>query len=120
MLSTSAPLSPQLFRAVAAPRRQAILRLVWDRELSAGEIHTALGDVSFGAISQHLSVLESAGALSRRPDGRRRLYRAQPAALGPLAEWLERSWSEALWELKIQAEMEEARRGPRPRRRKRR
>jgi DNA-binding transcriptional ArsR family regulator len=107
-------------QAVSAPRRQAILRLVWDRERSAGEIHAALADVTFGAVSQHLKVLESAGAVSARRDGRRRLYQARPEALGPLASWLESMWGDALWKLKIQAEMEEARRGPRTHRRRRR
>ena len=38
---------------IAAPRRREILRLIWDRELSAGDIAAAL-PVTFGAVSQHL------------------------------------------------------------------
>jgi DNA-binding transcriptional ArsR family regulator len=105
---------------LAAPRRQAILRLVWDREQSAGEIRGQLPDVTFGAVSQHLRRLESAGAVSVRREGRQRFYRARREALGTLAKWLERQWDDALWRLKIQAEMEAARRGPRPRSRRRR
>jgi DNA-binding transcriptional ArsR family regulator len=101
-------------RAVVAPRRQAILRLVWDAERSAGEIHEALGDVTFGAVSQHLRVLEQHGLVERRVDGRQRFYRAVPTGLGPLRAWLEDMWSDALYELKLRAEMEEARRGPAP------
>lgn len=108
-------MSTALLDTVAAPRRQAILRLVWDRERSAGQIRSELPDVTFGAVSQHLRRLEVAGAVSVRRDGRRRFYRARREALGTLADWLESQWDDALWRLKIQAEMEEARRGPRSR-----
>jgi DNA-binding transcriptional ArsR family regulator len=105
-----------LLAALGAPRRRVILRLCWDRERSAGELHGALGDVTFGAVSQHLRVLADAGLVHRRQDGRRRLYRARKDDLGPLRAWLEQMWGSALDELRLRAEMEEARRGPRPRR----
>jgi DNA-binding transcriptional ArsR family regulator len=77
-----------------------------------------MGDVTFGAVSQHLAVLAGAGLVEARTEGRSRLYRARPAALGPLKKWLETTWDDALYRLKIAAEMEQARRGPRARRRK--
>jgi DNA-binding transcriptional ArsR family regulator len=101
--------------AIATPRRREILRLAWREELSAGEIHRALSDVTFGAVSQHLAVLQQAGLLEARREGRRRFYRARPEALGPLRAWLEATWDDALYRLKVQAELEAARRGPRPR-----
>ena len=101
--------------AVAAPRRREILRLVWSEELAAGEIHRALPDVTFGALSQHLKVLRDAGVVSCRADGVRRLYRADAKALGPLKRYLESMWGDALYALKVRAELDEARRGPRPR-----
>jgi DNA-binding transcriptional ArsR family regulator len=108
-----------VLQAVAAPRRREILRLVWNAEKSAGEIHRALGDVTFGAVSQHLRVLGDAGLLERRAEGRLRLYRARKAALGPLRAWLESMWKDGLGRLQLLAEIEEARRGPAPRRRRR-
>jgi len=105
-------------QVIGAPRRQQILRLVWDRELAAGDIHRRLGDLSFAAVSQHLRVLGDAGLVEARRDGRRRLYRAVPDRLGPLRTWLEQMWGEALWQLKIRAEVEQARRGPRTRSRR--
>ena len=54
--------------AVASPRRRAILRLVWERELSAGEI-AAQFDVSWPATSQNLRVLCDAGLLTQRKAG---------------------------------------------------
>jgi DNA-binding transcriptional ArsR family regulator len=109
-----------LLAAIATPRRREILRLVWDQEASAGAIHQALPDVTFGAVSQHLGVLERAGLVGVRRDGRHRFYRARPEALGPLRAWLESMWNDALYRLKVQAELEQARRGPRPARKPRR
>jgi DNA-binding transcriptional ArsR family regulator len=106
-----------VFDALAAPRRREILRLVWDRERSAGEIHRALPDVSFGAVSQHLGVLESAGLIARREEGRFHFYLARRKELGHLGKWLDTMWDEALADLKRHAESEER---ARERRRKRR
>jgi DNA-binding transcriptional ArsR family regulator len=109
-----------LMQTMAAPRRREILRLVWDSERSAGEIHRAMADVTFGAVSQHLGVLLEAGLVNARATGRSRLYRARKVALGPFKKWLEASWEDALYRLKIAAELEGARRGPRPRRKRNR
>lgn len=99
-----------VFEALAAPRRRQILELVWDAERSAGEIHRAIPSVTFGAVSQHLRVLESAGLLSRREEGRFRYYRARRREMGHLGKWLETMWDGALDDLKRQAEDEERRR----------
>ena len=93
--------------ALAAPRRREILALVRRRERSAGEIHRALGEVTFGAVSQHLGVLEGAGLVTVRREGRHRIYRARPEGLGPLRQWLESMWDDALETLKRLAEAEE-------------
>ncbi|HEY5988471.1 MAG TPA: metalloregulator ArsR/SmtB family transcription factor, partial [Streptosporangiaceae bacterium] len=50
----------EALRAIAEPRRRAILRLVAHDELAAGEIAAAF-DVTRTAISQHLTVLKNAG-----------------------------------------------------------
>lgn len=104
--------------AIASPRRQAILRLVWTRELGAGEIHAAMPDVSFGAVSLQLRTLSEAGLLDCRREHRRRFYKARHGPLGPVAATLERMWDDALWRLKLQAELDQSRRGPRPGRRR--
>jgi DNA-binding transcriptional ArsR family regulator len=110
----------RVLSALATPRRREILRLVWHEERTAGEIHRSLGDVTFGAVSQHLRVLAESGLVKGRRDGRRRLYRARKDDLGPFRAWLESTWDSALYRLKLRAELEEARRGPRPRDRRRR
>jgi DNA-binding transcriptional ArsR family regulator len=104
--------------AIASPRRREILRLVWKQELPAGQIHAAMPDVSFGAVSLQLRALRDAGLLECRQEHKHRFYRARREALGPVAATLERMWDDALWRLKLQAELEASRRGPRPRRRR--
>jgi DNA-binding transcriptional ArsR family regulator len=106
-----------LITAVASPRRREILRLVWDEERTAGDIHRAVGDVTFGAVSQQLGKLVAASLLSVRTAGRQRYYAARREELGPVASTLEAMWDDALYRLKLAAELEEARRGPLPRRR---
>jgi len=108
----------QLLAAVASPRRREILRLVWEQELMAGAIHQAMPDVTFGAVSLHLRSLAEAGLVDVRVDGRQRLYRARRQALGPVGQMLEQMGGHVLWRLKVLAEFEQTRRGPRPRTRR--
>ena len=93
-------------KAIAAPHRRTILRLVADEELSAGEIaaHFAL---TRPAVSQHLSVLKEAGLVNERRNGTRRLYRARPEGLVELRAFLDEFWGERLGALKREAEREE-------------
>ncbi|GAB3613074.1 ArsR/SmtB family transcription factor [Humibacter ginsengisoli] len=84
-----------VLRAVAEPRRRAILRLVASQELSAGEIASTF-DVSRPAVSQHLTVLKEAGLLAERRDGTRRLYRTRVAGLSGLRRFLDDVWGNAL------------------------
>lgn len=112
--------APDVIHALSAPRRRELLRLLRAGERSAGDLHRALPDVTFGAVSQHLRVLAAAGLVAVRADGRSRLYRTVPAALAPHRRWLSEMWDDALYTLKLAAELEEGRRGPRARARRRR
>ena len=103
-----------VLEAIASPRRREILRLVWREEQTAGDIHRAMPDVTFGAVSLQLRALLEAGLVEARKAQRNRYYRARREALGPVAEILERMWDDALWKLKLAAELEETRRGPQP------
>jgi DNA-binding transcriptional ArsR family regulator len=93
-------------KAIAEPRRRAILQLVRDDERSAGEI-AAQFDVSRPAVSQHLTVLKEAGLVSERRNGTRRLYRARPEGLMTLRAFLDELWGNRLEALKREAEREE-------------
>lgn len=94
-------------RALAAPVRREILRIVWHEEQTAGKIAGRF-EMTFGAVSQHLKVLRDAELVEVRREGRRRWYRAKRDALGPLAQALEMEWSGHLTRLKTLAEEEVA------------
>jgi DNA-binding transcriptional ArsR family regulator len=111
------PANPTLLSAVASPRRREILRLVWRKEMAAGDIHRAMPDVTFGAVSLQLRALSRAGLVRARASGKHRLYLAQKDALAPVAKMLEQMWADALWRLKLLVELEHTRRGPRAQRR---
>src|SRR5690349_12835983 len=83
------------FKALAEPRRRAILHLVAADELAAGEIAAAFA-VTRTAVSQHLTVLKDAGLVTERRDGTRRLYRARPEGLAAVREYLDSMWAGAL------------------------
>ena len=76
-------------------------------------------DVTFGAVSLQLKVLLEAGLVECEADRQFRVYRVNREALGPVAPMLEQMWNDALWRLKLAAELEQTRRGPRPARRRR-
>ncbi len=103
-----------VFSMLSSPRRREILRLVWEDERPAGAIAAAMPDVTFGAVSLQLRALAHAGLIEMRPHGQQRLYRARRQAVGALRPALERMWDDALWKLKLAAELEHTRRGPRP------
>jgi DNA-binding transcriptional ArsR family regulator len=85
----------EALRALAEPRRRAILQLVAHCELSAGEIAGCF-DVTRTAVSQHLTVLKHAGLLTERRLATRRLYRARPEGLAGLREFLDQMWASSL------------------------
>ncbi len=85
----------EALKAIAEPRRRAILQLVAHDELPAGEIAAAF-EVSRTAVSQHLTVLKNAGLLSERREGTRRLYRARPEGLDGLRQVLNDMWASSL------------------------
>jgi DNA-binding transcriptional ArsR family regulator len=95
-------------QAISDPRRREILKLIRNRELAAGEI-AARFDVTRPAISQHLTVLKSAGLVRERRDGARRLYRARPEGLADLRAFLDGFWDDRLDRLKAEAEKEQRR-----------
>jgi len=93
-------------KAIAEPRRRAILRLVWSAERSAGDIASHF-EVSRPAISQHLRVLRTAGLVTERREGTRRLYLADRDAFARLRAELEAFWNESLSSLKREVESAE-------------
>jgi len=74
-------------------------RLVFERILAAPRPVAVIAEglpVSRPAVSQHLKVLREAGLITERRAGTRRLYMANPQALGELRAAIEAMWHEAL------------------------
>ena len=87
-----------VFNAVAEAHRREILDALIGGEKSVGTIVDDLS-LSQPQVSKHLRVLSQVGLVSCRADGRRRLYRLEPARLAPFREWVakhERALNERL------------------------
>jgi DNA-binding transcriptional ArsR family regulator len=81
------PASIDVFSAVAGAHRREILD-----ELVGGEktVGTLVGNLSLSQpqVSKSLRILSMAGLVVCRAEGRRRLYRVNPAHFQPLREWM--------------------------------
>ena len=87
-----------VFNAIAEARRRQILDALMGGEKAVGAIVDDLS-MSQPQVSKHLRVLSEVGLVRCRAEGRRRLYRLEPARLRPLHEWLakyEQAWNERL------------------------
>ncbi|HEY6930002.1 MAG TPA: metalloregulator ArsR/SmtB family transcription factor [Thermoanaerobaculia bacterium] len=88
----------QVYSAIADPTRRAILGA-----LSRGDIRVgSLADrfpISFNGVSKHVKVLERAGLLERKIQGREHWLRLKPGALRDASRWLDHYrmfWDERL------------------------
>ena len=87
-----------VFNAVAEGRRREILDALIGGEKPVGTIVADLS-MSQPQVSKLLRVLSEVGLVKSRAEGRRRLYRLEPARLRPFHEWLakyEQAWNERL------------------------
>jgi DNA-binding transcriptional ArsR family regulator len=57
--------------------------------MSVSELKSGFA-ISQPAISQHLAALRGAGLVCERREGRFAYYRAEPQALAPLIDWVDR------------------------------
>jgi DNA-binding transcriptional ArsR family regulator len=88
----------ELFRALADPTRRAVFERLARGEATVSQLNAGF-DVSQPAISQHLAHLRRAGLVLERRAGRNAYYRARPAGLVPLIDWIDRYqafWSERI------------------------
>lgn len=92
-----------VMRALADPTRRAVFeRIAGTGEITVAELTRGSG-VTQGAISQHLKSLKLAGLVAERPEGRKVFYRAEPAGLAPLFDWLshyDRFWRDRFADLR--------------------
>lgn len=92
-----------VLKAIAEPRRQEILRLIWRQERTAGDV-AAHFDISRPAVSKHLRILKEAGLLQERRVGTQRRYLARREGLADARRFLESFWDEGLAAIKRSAE----------------
>lgn len=105
----NASLEPNVFQAIADPTRRRILDLLREGDQPVQQLVDQV-DVTFGAVSQHLKTLREAGLVSRRKDGRRRIYSLQPEALKRVHDWTavyEKAWRGRLRKLRAHLEDDE-------------
>jgi DNA-binding transcriptional ArsR family regulator len=102
----SRPASGDPLAALSSPTRREIVRMVWGRERSAGQIASAFA-VTWPAISQNLRVLKESGLVTERRVGTSRLYKADRSALRPLESYLRSMWARDVDRLRLLAEAEE-------------
>jgi DNA-binding transcriptional ArsR family regulator len=76
-----------VFNAIAEAHRREILDALVAGEKAVGTIVEDLS-LSQPQVSKHLRVLSEVGLVRSRADGRRRLYRLDPARLRPFHDWL--------------------------------
>jgi DNA-binding transcriptional ArsR family regulator len=92
-----------VFNAVAEAHRRDILDALLAGEKPVGTLVRELA-LSQPQVSKHLRVLRDVGLVRCRAEGRRRLYRLEPAHLSPVRDWLahyERALDERLDRLDV-------------------
>lgn len=77
------------FAALADPTRRDLVSRLTLGDATVGEL-AAPYDMSLQAVSKHLTVLESAGLVTRRRDAQRRPVHLDPEVLGELTDWIDR------------------------------
>jgi len=82
------------FGALAHPIRRGILARLATGEASVAELAKPYR-VSAPAITKHMRVLEEAGLLSRRKEGRQHRCKLEARRMKEMGEWIERQ--RALW-----------------------
>lgn len=74
-------------KALSDPTRREILNLLKEKTLSAGEISDKF-DISFAAISRHLSVLKEADLIRDERDGKFINYTLNASVLEEIMLWI--------------------------------
>jgi DNA-binding transcriptional ArsR family regulator len=87
-----------VFHALAHGARRDMLARLADRALTVGELAEPLS-MSLAGASKHIKVLEHAGLVRRKVEGRRHVCRLDAAPLASASAWLqfyERHWRDRL------------------------
>jgi DNA-binding transcriptional ArsR family regulator len=92
-----------LLEAIGEPTRRAIFERLAVHPGAVGELADEL-PVTRSAVSQHLKILKSAGLVTDRAIGTRRIYSVDPAALAVIREYFDSFWTASLAAFRATAE----------------
>ncbi len=81
--------------ALADPNRRALVERLQKGPCSVNDL-TKIVSISQPAVSQHLSVLKTAGLVNVKKEGTRRIYSLAPDGLVELRSYVENLWDDVL------------------------
>ena len=89
--------------ALADPNRRALVERLQSGPCSVNEL-TKVVSISQPAVSQHLSVLKTAGLVNVKKEGARRIYSLAPDGLIELRRYIDSLWDDVLTAFQHEAE----------------
>lgn len=89
----------QLFSALADPTRRAVVQMLAGKKQASVSELAAGHDMALPSFTQHLKVLEQAGLISTRKQGRVRMVNIEAKPLTAAQKWLEEQ--RAVWEARF-------------------
>src|SRR5512140_3274922 len=104
-------MNPRALDVLGDPTRRAIVDRLRRGPSPVGRLAEGM-PVSRPAVSQHLTVLKTAGLVSEHREGTRRIYRLEPAGIEELQRWVEGLVNDARSGRADPAPSEAAARGP--------
>ena len=87
-----------VFHALSSAPRRTMLNALAEGERTVGELAEPF-DISLAAVSKHLFVLEDAGLVERRVDGRSTICRLRAEPLAEVSQWV--AFYQAFWNEKL-------------------
>jgi len=86
------------FRALADPKRRAILMMLSHQDMTIGDVANKF-DITRAAVKKHLTILEEGKLITVHSHGRERINKIEPLALQPVSEWL--SYFSQFWDTRL-------------------
>ncbi|WP_211461609.1 ArsR/SmtB family transcription factor [Collimonas silvisoli] len=77
----------QVFMALADPTRRQLVRMLAEHDCTVSQLAQPF-DMSLAAVSKHIKVLEAAGVVARRVDGRVHTLTLRPESLTGALDWI--------------------------------
>ncbi len=100
MVKHSSAALDRVFHALADPTRRAMLQRIAGGDCSVSDLAQPF-NMSLAAVSKHITVLESAGLLRRKKEGRTSWCSLEPKGLRAAEAWLR--YYEKFWNTRLDA-----------------